>query len=200
MRYSNDGFLGLFALTIISIFILGSSTSSYTFRVGGKDGWVINPSEDYIHWPQRNRFHVNDSLYFKYKKGSDSVLVVNKDDYDSCNSNNPIQKMDEGDSLFTLDKPGPFFFISGNLENCQSGQKLIVVVLANTHEHSQPPSQPEAEAPIANRPSGPNSPVASPPKHSGSTSVRGLRVALVSLSVLVLRTWGGFALQQVGLV
>lgn len=31
---------------------------------------------------------------FKYNKGIDSVVVVKKEDFDSCNINNPIQKMD----------------------------------------------------------------------------------------------------------
>ncbi|GKV38309.1 hypothetical protein SLEP1_g46233 [Rubroshorea leprosula] len=35
---------------------------------------------------------------FKYKKGSDLVLLVNKDDYDTCKTKNPIQRMDNGNS------------------------------------------------------------------------------------------------------
>ncbi|KAL5130849.1 Early nodulin-like protein 2 [Glycine soja] len=100
------------------------------FDVGGKDGWVLKPTEDYDHWAQRNRFQVNDTLHFKYNKGSDSVVVVKKEDFDSCNINNPIQKMDGGDSTFQLSNSGLFYFISGNLDNCKNGQKLIVLVMA----------------------------------------------------------------------
>jgi len=32
------------------------------YDVGGRDGWVAKPSEDYNHWAQRNRFQVNDTL------------------------------------------------------------------------------------------------------------------------------------------
>lgn len=70
------------------------------------------------------------AVVFKYKKGSDSVLVVTREDYDNCNTKEPIVKMDGGDSVFKLDRSGPFYFISGNKTNCQKGQKLIVVVLA----------------------------------------------------------------------
>ncbi|KAG5033242.1 hypothetical protein AAZX31_06G272400 [Glycine max] len=100
------------------------------FDVGGKDGWVLKPTEDYDHWAQRNRFQVNDTLHFKYNKGIDSVVVVKKEDFDSCNINNPIQKMDGGDSTFQLSNSGLFYFISGNLNNCKNGQKLIVLVMA----------------------------------------------------------------------
>ncbi|XP_059669431.1 early nodulin-like protein 2 [Cornus florida] len=59
--------------------------------------------------------------FFKYKNGSDFVLVVKKDDYDKCNTEKLIMKMDDGDSVFKFDRSGPFFFISGNKDNCQKG-------------------------------------------------------------------------------
>ena len=115
-------------------------------------------------------------------------MLVKKEDYDSCNTNNAMQKMDGGDSKFTFAKSGPFFFISGNGQNCQRGQKLTVVVLAlrhNKYTHSlspaATPSPAEAETPSENgpspssdlSPSGPTSPAPSPPKHSSSTRFRG---------------------------
>ncbi|CBI20278.3 unnamed protein product, partial [Vitis vinifera] len=60
----------------------------FKFIVGGKGGWVENPSEEYNQWAGRNRFQVNDTLFFKYQKGVGSVLVVEKDDYFSCNTEN----------------------------------------------------------------------------------------------------------------
>ncbi|XP_057450988.1 early nodulin-like protein 3 [Lotus japonicus] len=197
-------------LLIISMVILASSSSSqaYKFIVGGKDGWVVKPSEKYSHWAERNRFQVNDTLYFKYKKGSDSVAVVTKEDYDACNPKNPIHIMDGGDSTFQFDRSGPFFFISGNVENCQHGQKLIVVVLAvihNQHHHSDqspspsaPPSSPvpppaEAQPHVRSGPSpmpspGPSgieAPAPAPASHSGSTRLGGVALG-VSVGVALL--------------
>ncbi|KAG5020892.1 hypothetical protein JHK87_016747 [Glycine soja] len=80
--------------------------------------------------------HPVKGLYFtmtggpEYNKGIDSVVVVKKEDFDSCNINNPIQKMDGGDSTFQLSNSGLFYFISGNLNNCKNGEKLIVLVMA----------------------------------------------------------------------
>ena len=69
-------------------------------------------------------------IVFKYKKGSDTVLVVNKDDYEKCNKKNPIKKFEDSESEFQFDRSGPFYFISGKDGNCEKGQKLIIVVLA----------------------------------------------------------------------
>ncbi|XP_061360629.1 early nodulin-like protein 1 [Gastrolobium bilobum] len=139
-------FLGLLLL-MIPMLLLSSSSSSQAaakeFSVGGKDGWVVKPSEYYNQWAQENRFQVNDILYFKYKKVDDSVLVVKKEDYFSCNNNNPIHKMDDGNSTFLLDRSGHFFFISGNVDNCKNGQKLIIfaIALKDTLSHATPPSR-----------------------------------------------------------
>ncbi|KAK4398372.1 Early nodulin-like protein 1 [Sesamum angolense] len=95
-------------------------------------------------------------------QGSDSVLVVNNQDYDTCNTANPILRLDDGNSVFKFDRSGPFFFISGNKSNCDKGQKLIIVVLAVRNRRSPPrtPSPLPAEAP-ATRPSSSSS--TSPP-------------------------------------
>ncbi|KAK6946705.1 Phytocyanin domain [Dillenia turbinata] len=157
MAFQNS--LSLFFL-ILTVFVC--SSDAYKFYVGGKDGWVLNPKEEYNHWAGRNRFLINDVLFFKYKNGTDSVLVVNKDDYDKCNAQNPILKLEGGDSVFTLDRSGPFYFISGNKESCDQGQKLIVVVLSSAHFKTPPPS-------VSPKPS-PSSPAPAPVSHSPATS------------------------------
>ncbi|XP_062015515.1 early nodulin-like protein 4 [Rosa rugosa] len=170
-------FLCLF-LVCLTCFL--SATEGSKFYVGGRDGWVLKPSESYNHWAERNRFLVNDTLYFKYNKGSDSVLVVNKDSFYNCNTSNPIQKLDDGNSEFKFDRSGPFYFISGQDGNCAKGQKLIIIVLAVRHRQTPPaqppmaaPPQGSAPAPVPSKgsapaaaPSGP----ASTPSHAPSTT------------------------------
>ncbi|XP_057508894.1 early nodulin-like protein 4 [Actinidia eriantha] len=144
-----------------------SSQAHFNFYVGGRDGWVLKPSETYNHWAERNRFQVNDSLIFKYKKDSDSVLVVNKDDYYKC-SKKPIQALEDGDSVFKFDRSGPFFFISGHGDNCEKGQKFIIIVLAvrnNTHK-SPSPSPPPYLSPSP----APKTPTSSPSPYPASVS------------------------------
>ncbi|KAL9454228.1 hypothetical protein AB3S75_009760 [Citrus x aurantiifolia] len=156
-----------FVILWMGTFII-SSCEAYKFNVGGKNGlWVVKPSENYNHWAERMRFQVNDTLYFKYKKGSDSVLVVTKDNYFSCNNKKPVQSLTDGESVFCFDHSGPYFFISGNADNCNKGQKLIVVVMAvrnKSQHHEAPPSPcpvsctPPASSPQPSASSPPTSP------------------------------------------
>ncbi|WOG98634.1 hypothetical protein DCAR_0417978 [Daucus carota subsp. sativus] len=118
----------LFSILLVST--ICSSAEALNFNVGGKYGWSLYASGNYNQWANMMRFQVNDTLTFKYKKETDSVVVVTKDDYEKCNAEKPIQKMDGGDSVVKLDRSGPFYFITGNKSNCQKGQKLLIVVLA----------------------------------------------------------------------
>ncbi|KAE9585183.1 putative cupredoxin [Lupinus albus] len=138
------------------LFTLLSSSQAYKFYVGGKDGWVLNPSVDYSQWSGRNRFQVSDSLVFKYNKGSNSVLEVNKDDYEKCNKEKPIKKFENGDTEFQIERSGPYYFISGKNDNCEKGQKLTVVVLA---VRSPPP-----KSPLHSPPNAPPQVPSTPPK------------------------------------
>lgn len=49
-------------LLVIFLACFISSSYAYQFYVGGKDGWVPNPTENYNHWAERMRFSVNDTL------------------------------------------------------------------------------------------------------------------------------------------
>lgn len=77
---------------------------------------------NYMHW---YCFSV-----WKYDAAKDSVLQVTKEDYLNCNTTKPVAEYKDGNTKVKLDKSGPFFFISGVKENCEKGQKLIVVVMS----------------------------------------------------------------------
>lgn len=54
--------------------------------------------------------------------------------------------MEGGDSIFKISESGLFFFISGNVDHCKNGQKVIILVMAVKHHTpllspSAPPSQ-----------------------------------------------------------
>lgn len=133
-------------------------------------------------------FYFGLHLDFRYKKGSDSVLVVTKEDYDPCNVNNPVQKMDNGDSTFQFNNPGPYFFISGNAENCKKGQKMIVLVMSVRQNLPKPPNlaAPPSESGIPPQQFDASSLIPSaqsPLKASGSTRVGvGVGVILIFAS------------------
>ncbi|CAL0323633.1 unnamed protein product [Lupinus luteus] len=127
-----QSFLSLLLLVIPMLILSSLSEVTATkYYVGGAEGWVLKPNVSYNDWASKTRFIVNDSLYFKYQIDHDSVLVVTKEAYDTCNTTHPIHAMEHGDSETKLDKPGPFYFISGKVDHCKLGQKLTVVVLSS---------------------------------------------------------------------
>lgn len=107
------------------------------------------------------------------------MLVVNKEDYEKCNTKNPIGSFSDGFSVFKLDRSGPFLFISGIQEKCEKGEKLIVVVLAVRGSHGSPISpspasgEPPAQTPISvpsGSPGEGSAPAPSPRSSSASGS------------------------------
>ncbi|PQQ21252.1 early nodulin-like protein 1 [Prunus yedoensis var. nudiflora] len=62
-------------------------------------------------------------------------MVVTKDEYKKCHSAHPIFFSNNGVTVFTLDRPGLFYFISGVSGHCERGQKIIIKVL----EPASPP-------------------------------------------------------------
>ncbi|CAN4088891.1 unnamed protein product [Withania somnifera] len=121
-----------FSLHFLSVF-------STEFIVGGNKGWIIPQVKDdqlYNKWAAKNRFKVNDTLTFEYKK--DSVLAVTQEEYEKCKSVHPIFFSNNGKSIFKLDRPGLFYFISGVSGHCERGLKMIIKVL-------EPVSPPQVE-------------------------------------------------------
>ncbi|XP_059453948.1 piriformospora indica-insensitive protein 2-like [Corylus avellana] len=107
------------------------------FEVGGDHGWVVPKAKHdrqmYNQWASQNRFKVDDTVHFKFKK--DSVLVVSEEEYEKCHSAHPLFFANDGDGVFKLDRPGLFYFISGAAGHCERGQKMIVKVI----EPADPP-------------------------------------------------------------
>ncbi|XP_059644940.1 early nodulin-like protein 5 [Cornus florida] len=120
----------LLIITFLSSLFFLTVHSTADFHVGGEEGWVVPPSKDeqlYNEWASKNRFNVNDTLHFAYKK--DSVLVVTDKEYDKCHSVHPMFFSNNGQTAFILDRPGLFYFISGVSGHCERGMKMIIKVL-----------------------------------------------------------------------
>ncbi|KAH6758560.1 early nodulin-like protein 6 [Perilla frutescens var. frutescens] len=101
------------------------------FDVGERNGWTVPPENDtdfYNEWASKKRFKLDDTIRFNYKKGS--VMEVSKRDYKECNSNRPNFFSNTGNTVYTLDRSGFFFFISGATGHCEKGQRMIVWVVA----------------------------------------------------------------------
>ncbi|KAI3466415.1 hypothetical protein Pfo_023078 [Paulownia fortunei] len=125
MAFNNVLFSTLLAASVAAVLVSG-----FQFEVGEERGWrkpTGKEPETYNEWAAKNRFHIGDTVYFKYQK--DSVLVVNSADYLNCNTSHPISKFEDGSTVFQFDRPGFFYFISGQPGHCKSGQRLIIRVM-----------------------------------------------------------------------
>ncbi|GMI85330.1 hypothetical protein HRI_002202300 [Hibiscus trionum] len=135
-------------------------------------GWGLHPKEKYNEWAGKHRFHVNDTLIFTYEKGSDSVLLVKKEDYYKCERKHHLMEMSNGSSEFKFNHSGPFFFISGKEGHCSKGQKMIAHVMAQSPKHHQrghvacpPAHSPGHRGPVAEPAQSPyhHCPISCPP-------------------------------------
>ncbi|CAM0909466.1 unnamed protein product [Alopecurus aequalis] len=162
MATSSNGLAGLLCFALMA-----AAATATQFRVGGAKGWGVPDAtaEPYNAWAGRLRFQIGDQLLFVYPNGADSVLLVDQAAYNACNTTAYITKFEGGSTVFTFDRSGPFFFISGNQASCAANQKLIVVVLAASHTHTPPglsPPTPPSSMPPTSAPPVP-SPTSSPP-------------------------------------
>ncbi|MQL73719.1 hypothetical protein Taro_006070 [Colocasia esculenta] len=178
---------------LLCLLLLAPMAAATQFRVGDSLGWGLpGPNaEHYNPWAERHRFQIGDSLLFVYPADKDSVLQVNKEDYESCNTASPIAKFTDGSTVFTFDRSGAFFFISGVPDNCIKNEKMVVVVMADRSNRSagaatppppspapatppapaaEAPPSPPPEAPVAAPPPPPAVPAAAPPQGGETTS------------------------------
>ncbi|XP_071725817.1 early nodulin-like protein 9 [Rutidosis leptorrhynchoides] len=107
--------------------------------VGGSGDWSL-ASTSYNQWAEKSRFQIGDTVLFKYQAGKDSVVQVNKDDYNNCNPASPMAKYSDGHSVVKLTQSGPHYFISGLVQNCKDNEKIVIVVMADRSHRSPPPS------------------------------------------------------------
>ncbi|MFQ6650506.1 hypothetical protein Gotur_022407 [Gossypium turneri] len=104
-------------------------------------------AESYNQWAEKNRFQIGDSLVFTYTPNDDSVLQVNKDAYKNCSVESPLASYTDGHTVFSLSHSGPYYFISGNKDNCEKNEKLVVVVLADRSNRSSTANETNPSSP-----------------------------------------------------
>ncbi|KAF9666944.1 hypothetical protein SADUNF_Sadunf16G0281300 [Salix dunnii] len=129
-------------LGLLSFLLMIEKSSAFQFPVGGDlKGWTVpdntSSKNHYNDWANITRFQIGDSLLFSYDSSKDSVLQVSKEDYDNCTTTNPIATFHDAKTVITFKHSGPYYFISGNKDNCLKNEKLVVVVLADrSSKHS----------------------------------------------------------------
>ncbi|XP_057962171.1 early nodulin-like protein 5 [Malania oleifera] len=141
-------FCKIFLLFSLVSFLKPFSVSSVEFQVGDGTGWAVPNSEtgqSYNQWASENRFQISDTVHFKYQ--NDSVMEVTGEEYERCVSPRPSFFSNTGDTVFVLDRPGYFYFISGITSHCLDGEKMIIKVLEPEKERSSSSSSSSSLSP-----------------------------------------------------
>ncbi|XP_039141319.1 stellacyanin-like [Dioscorea cayenensis subsp. rotundata] len=101
------------------------SLNATLYIVGDTAGWDI--SANLWSWTTNKTFHVGDVLLFQYSRYH-SLMEVNKEGFDTCNTSNSILTSNTGNTSITLTEPGDKYFVCGVLSHCLGGMKLNVHV------------------------------------------------------------------------
>ncbi|KAK4361880.1 hypothetical protein RND71_017121 [Anisodus tanguticus] len=84
--------------------------------------------------------------YAGFEFRNDSVIRVDKWEFYHCNRTHPASGAKDSNTTVNLDRPGSFYFVSGDPEHCKNGQRLAVEVYP-LHPISDSPPQPISMAP-----------------------------------------------------
>ncbi|KAF8765533.1 hypothetical protein HU200_008465 [Digitaria exilis] len=112
--------------------VVFAAASATQFRVGGQKGWTVPDAgfEPYNTWAGRLRFQIGDQL-------------LEPAAYNACNTSSYVNKFDDGNTVFTFDHSGPFFFISGNESSSSSSSPTAPRGCSAHHVSTVPGALPE---------------------------------------------------------
>ncbi|KAM1625779.1 hypothetical protein ACFXTH_014124 [Malus domestica] len=100
MALRNTATLIFFVMMVLSGACLGD-----VYRVGDSDGWTSRGLVDYNKWASTKEFHVGDTLMFAYNSQFHNVMLVTKQDFESCNATATITVYTSGSDTITLKRP-----------------------------------------------------------------------------------------------
>ncbi|MED6183540.1 hypothetical protein PIB30_038766 [Stylosanthes scabra] len=126
--------LSLFMLVMSGCIVSYVSSQKTIHIVGDSLGWIAPKYTGFYHdWVKNRKFSVGDQLLFNYIPGLNTVVQVEKEDYDHCSMKNTLAEYFMGNTIFTLNKPGEYYFISSVGRHCEANQKLKITVTENNH-------------------------------------------------------------------
>ncbi|KAL2610426.1 hypothetical protein R1flu_028999 [Riccia fluitans] len=121
---------------VVTTMLIGLSHARYelpprpgpcTMVVGGDAGWRVG--YDYKSWGNEVPVHVGDTLEFRYKIGDHTVTVVkDRVSFDNCDTSDPAEEHDDGDTKITLQEPGWIYFV--DKYHCSEGVKMANNILS----------------------------------------------------------------------
>ncbi|KAK9069587.1 hypothetical protein SSX86_011491 [Deinandra increscens subsp. villosa] len=111
------------AMALLCLLVVALECEAATYIVGDERGWTFGVSG----WENGKRFMAGDVLVFNYLQGAHNVAVVNKADYDGCNTSPTNAKMyTSGKDEIKLEK-GLNNFICTIPTHCNFGMKIQIL-------------------------------------------------------------------------
>ncbi|KAM1046673.1 hypothetical protein ACFX2I_026066 [Malus domestica] len=127
-RTMNMNNVMVLAIAIIAISVVLPTTEAALYTVGDELGWAIPPEAGYYAaWASKHSFFVNDILVFNFTEGEEDLAMVTKEDFDACNTSNPLFYFDEPPTLKFL-ASDTFYFTSTFDGHCPRGQKVAIYI------------------------------------------------------------------------
>ena len=79
------------------------------------DAWGVPPStkpDVYVRWAKSVPVKLGDALFFLYPPSQDSAVQLTAKAFAACDVSDPLLKLEDGNSVFNLTKPGRAYFSS----------------------------------------------------------------------------------------
>ncbi|KAK4425354.1 Early nodulin-like protein 3 [Sesamum alatum] len=141
--------------------VLGGSMGA-VYNVGDSAGWT-NTGVDYQGWADAHTFKVGNEIVFTYDNGDNDVVQVSEEDYNACNSDNPIETYKSGNDMLEFADAGTYYFICSYPNKClNDNQKVKIEVVSSTDTPPSPPLGPSPSPSSGLSPSPPSEPTPSP--------------------------------------
>ncbi|KAL2230185.1 UNVERIFIED_CONTAM: Early nodulin-16 [Sesamum indicum] len=138
---------------LMMAFLEGSMGAVY--KVGDSAGWT-NTGVDYEKWASAHTFKVGDTVVFNYDKESNDVTRVTQENYETCNSNDPIETFNSGDDELEYSTPGNFYYICSFPNRCLNNkQKVEINVSPSGNDTTPSPPAGTSTSPPGTSPSSP---------------------------------------------
>ncbi|RXI05723.1 hypothetical protein DVH24_017765 [Malus domestica] len=129
------------AIAVATVATMSHTTAATEYVVGDDLGWTVPPggAAYYVSWAANHSFVLNDVLHFKFIEGEHTVAMVTKENFEICNTTNPIFELQKP-SIIGFTASDTYYFTCTIAGHCAEGQKIAVYFAPSSNTPSPSPS------------------------------------------------------------
>ncbi|KAL6293332.1 hypothetical protein ACE6H2_001474 [Prunus campanulata] len=123
----------------------GTEAAQYT--VGDELGWTIPPggAATYASWAANHSLVDSDILTFNFAFGEQDLASVTKEDFDACNTADPLVVFPEP-GKYVFSREGMFYFTCTFAGHCAKGQKIALYLAPSGGSPSPSPAASQSQS------------------------------------------------------